>query len=86
MAMTIDPRLDIKGAHPIHYIKEHGQRAASWLTDSQDVGDAVHAFCLSSLSFWLIYLTSVARVHGLPPRCNGGVLLRSTRNPAQRRS
>ncbi|KDQ05736.1 hypothetical protein BOTBODRAFT_298529 [Botryobasidium botryosum FD-172 SS1] len=41
MATTTDPRLDIKATHPIHYIKEHGQRAASWVTDCQDVGDAL---------------------------------------------
>lgn len=41
MALEQDPRLDIAGTHPTCYIREHGQRASSWISDCQDVTDSV---------------------------------------------
>ncbi|KDQ15237.1 hypothetical protein BOTBODRAFT_174094 [Botryobasidium botryosum FD-172 SS1] len=44
MALDEDPHLDVAGTHPKCYIREHGQRARSWISDCQDVTDS--AVCM----------------------------------------
>ncbi|KDQ16258.1 hypothetical protein BOTBODRAFT_173166 [Botryobasidium botryosum FD-172 SS1] len=44
MVLDEDPRLDVAGTHPKCYIREHGQRARSWISDCQDVADS--AVCM----------------------------------------
>ncbi|KDQ06099.1 hypothetical protein BOTBODRAFT_181904 [Botryobasidium botryosum FD-172 SS1] len=44
MALDEDPRLDVAGTHPKCYIREHRQRARSWISDCQDVADS--AVCM----------------------------------------